>query len=67
MDCLALEPQLQTVSSAYDLLVDLDEGRDVWEGEDDALRGKEEAERRHRELLERLRGQRESLNADLSE
>ena len=62
-----MEPQLQTLSSAYDLLVDLDEGREVWEGEDEALKGKEEAERRHQELLDRLRGQRESLNADLSE
>lgn len=67
MDCLSLEPQLQTLVSQYDLLVDLDEGRGVWEGENEALDRKEGVERRHRELLDRLREQRENLNAELSE
>ncbi len=64
---MALEPQLQTIDSQYDLLKDLDEVGGVWEGEDEARIRKEGAESQHRALLDRLRGQREGLNAELSE
>ncbi len=67
MDCLALEPQLQTLVSQYDLLADLDEGGGVWEGEDEAGLQKEKAESRHKALLNKLREQRESFNAELVE
>ncbi len=67
MDCLTLEPQLQTLISQYDLLTDLDEGEGVWEGEDETRVQKEDVEAQHKALLDKLRDQRESLNAQLSE
>ena len=66
---MALEPKLQDAQAKYDLLNDLcqvDEGGVSWEGEDEALQDKEEAERRHRELLDKLRQQRKILNDELS-
>lgn len=66
---MALEPKLQDAQAKYDLLNDLgqEEGGVPWEeGTDEALQEKEDAERRHRELLEKLRQQRELLNDELS-
>lgn len=65
---MALEPKLQDAQAKYDLLNDLgQEGEGVlWEGEDDALQAKEEAERRRQDLLEKLRNQKEALNDELA-
>ena len=66
---MALEPKLQDAQAKYDLLNDLghleDEGV-AWEGEDEALQDKEDAERRYQYLLEKLRSQKEVLNDELS-
>lgn len=58
---------MQTLVSQYDLLADLDEGGGVWEGEDEAGLQKEEVEYLHKALLDKLREQRESFNAELME
>lgn len=66
---MALEPKLQDAQAKYDLLHDLGQEEDggvPWEGEDEALQDRQEAERRHRELLEKLRKQKEVLNDELS-
>ena len=66
---MALEPKLQDTQAKYDLLADLcqeEEGGVPWEGEDEALVEKEDAENRHKALLDRLRKQREILNEELS-
>ena len=69
VECMALEPKLHEVKASYDLLVDLSQAEDgvsVWEGEDEALHSKEEAEKRYQELLDKLRDKKELLNAELS-
>ena len=66
MDCLALEPQLQSIRSAYDLWADVEDGRGSAEGEDDALKEKESAEHRYNSLLEKLSNQKDALHAELS-
>ncbi len=70
VECMALEPRLQDAEAKYELLADLcqeAEGDGVqWEGEDEAREGKEDAERRHKALLDKLRSQREILNDELS-
>ncbi len=74
---MVLEPKLQDAQAKYDLLDDLfqveekgegeeEEGGIVWEGEDEALQEKEDAEKRHMDLLEKLRGQKNILNDELS-
>ena len=65
---MALEPKLHEVKASYDLLIDLRDGESVWEreGEDEALKGKEEAEKRYQDLLNRLHKKKELLNAELS-
>ena len=65
---MALEPKLHAVKASYDLLIDLSQadGGSVWEGEDEALRDKEEAEKRYQDLLDKLREKKELLNAELS-
>ena len=66
---MALEPKLYEVKASYDLLIDLsssEDGESVWEGEDEALGGKEAAERRYQELLDKLHNKKELLNAELS-
>ena len=68
VECMALEPKLHEVKASYDLLIDLRDGESAWEreGEDEALKGKEEAERRHQDLLNKLHTKKELLNAELS-
>ena len=65
---MALEPKLQDAQAKYDLLNDLgqEEGGVTWEGEDESLKEKEDAEKRHRDLLDKLRQQKEVLNDELS-
>ena len=68
VECLALEPKLQDAQAKYELLSDLcqeDEGV-AWDGEDEALAEKEDAEKRHQYLLEKLRKQKEVLSDELS-
>lgn len=68
VECMALEPKLHEVKASYDLLIDLRDGESAWEeeGEDEALKRKEEAERRHQDLLNKLHTKKELLNAELS-
>ena len=72
MECLALDPKLQAVQSAYTTWAELgkDEGEGVegeeGEGEDDALREKEEAEKQYEALLDRIREQKGLLDSELS-
>ena len=68
VECMALEPKLHEVKASYDLLIDLRDGESAWEGEgeDEALKGKEEAEKRHQDLLNKLHTKKELLNAELS-
>ena len=65
---MALEPKLHEVKASYNLLVDLSQadGGSVWEGEDEALHDKEEAEKRYQDLLDKLREKKELLHAELS-
>ena len=71
VECLALDPKLQAVQSAYNTWAELekDEGEGV-EGvegeEDDALREKEEAEKQYEALLDRIREQKGLLDSELS-
>ena len=60
MECKALEPKLYQVK---DLLVKAEDGGSVWKGKDAALRGKEEAERRYQDLLDKLHENERVLNA----
>ena len=65
MECLALDPKLQAVQSAYNTWAEL--GKDEGEGEDDdALREKEEAEKQYETLLDRIREQKGLLDSELS-
>lgn len=70
MECLALDPKLQAVQSAYNTWAEL--GKDEGEGEgvegeeDDALREKEEAEKQYEALLDRIREQKGLLDSELS-
>lgn len=67
VECLALEPKLQDAQAKYDLLADLDQEEGVaWEGEDEAGAEKEAAEKRHSDLLKKLRKQKEVLDDELS-
>ena len=68
VECMALEPKLHEVKANYDLLIDLRDGESVWEGEgeDEALKEKEEAEKRYQDLLNRLHSKKEHLTAELS-
>ena len=73
MECLALDPKLQAVQSAYNTWTELgkDEGEGEGEGvegegEDDALREKEEAEKQYEALLDRIREQKGLLDSELS-
>ena len=66
---MALEPKLQEARSAYDLLSDLgqsEDGGSGWEGEDEALRAKEEAEKKYQDVLDRLQGQKDVLHAEFT-
>ena len=66
---MALEPKLHEVKASYDHLIDLsqsEDGESVWEGEDEALNGKEAAERRYQDLLDKLHTKKELLSAELS-
>lgn len=66
---MALEPKLQEARSAYDLMSDLgqsEDGESLWEGEDEALKAKEEAEKKYQDLVDRLQGQKEVLNAEFT-
>ncbi len=67
VECIALEPCLQDLQSAYSLWTDMAEGEEEVGVEDDALEEKGEAEKRYQHLLEKLRGHREALEAELSE
>ena len=70
MECLALDPKLQAVQSAYSTWAEL--GKDEGEGvgvegeEDDALREKEETEKQYEALLDRIREQKGLLDSELS-
>ena len=71
VECLALDPKLQAVQSAYTTWAELgkDEGEGEGvegEGEDDALREKEEAEKQYETLLDRIREQKGLLDSELS-
>ena len=66
---MALEPRLHEVKANYDLLIDLgqsESGPAVWEGEDEPLQAKEDAEKRYQDLLDKLHTKKELLNAELS-
>ena len=69
---MALEPKLQDTQAKYDLLTDLGqdeeggEGDVAWEGDDEAKTETEDAERRHTDLLKKLRGQKDALTDELS-
>ena len=70
LECLALDPKLQAVQSAYDGWEELGkEGGGVWEGDgkDDARGEKEAAEQRYSALLDRIRDQKGMLDSELSE
>jgi len=70
LECLALDPKLQAVQSAYDGWEELGkEGGGVWEGdgEDDARGEKEAAEQQYSALLDRIRDQKGMLDSELSE
>ena len=88
LDCLALQPSLESVQSAYSDLVGLRQeeeeveregGEGEGEGEggegvereggdsDDALEQKDSAEHRYKNLMDRLRQMRTSLDSELSE
>ena len=70
MECLALDPKLQAVQSAYSTGAEL--GKDEGEGvgvegeEDDALREKEGAEKQFETVLDRIREQKGLLDSELS-
>ncbi len=79
MECVALEPQLHDARAKYELLTDLCQGDEegallgqgedegaLWAGEDEARLEQEEAERRHRHLLDKLSKQKEALSDELS-
>ena len=69
VECMALEPKLHEVKASYDLLIDLslsEDGGSVWEGEDEPLKDKEDAEKRYQDLLDKLHSKKELLNAELS-
>ena len=65
---MALEPKLHEVKASYNLLIDLsqsEDGESLWEGEEEALNGKEAAERRYQDL-DKLHTKKELLSAELS-
>ena len=68
MECLALDPKLQAVQSAYNTWAELgkDEGEGVEGEDDDALKEKEEAEKQYETLLDRIREQKGLLDSELS-
>ena len=69
VECMALEPKLQEAQAKYDLLNALSDTESdgiMWEGEDEALKEKEEAEQRHHDLLLELRQKKDALRDELS-
>ena len=66
MECVALEPQLQAVQSAYEFWTDLAEEEGEETG-DDAGEEKDAVEKRYQNLQEKLTDQKEALDAQLSE
>ena len=69
---MALEPKLQDTQAKHDLLTDLgqdesgEEGGVAWEGDDEAKTETEDAEKRHADLLKKLRSQKDTLADQLS-